>query len=164
MKNNRSFTEKQLKIINSIAHSNKFHASLKKINKDYSNFENFITDFESHINKKLITAKKNNYSTEDMIFDSIINRLELLNNYKKIAIRIFLESQKDNSYFLLLSKFIYTYFSSKFNSYPERVIVIPLYGLSFNVWIEDNSNLDKTMSFLGNSMNYIKKIKPFLGK
>ena len=99
-----------------------------------------------------------------MIFDSIINRLELLNNYKKIAIRIFLESQKNNRYFLVLSKFIYTYFSSKFSSYPEKVIVIPLYGLSFNVWIEDNDNLDKTMSFLGNSMNYIKKIKPFLVK
>ena len=69
------------------------------INKDYSNFDNFITDFEGYINKKLITAKKNNYSTEDMIFDSIINRLELLNNYKKIAIRIFLESQKNNRYF-----------------------------------------------------------------
>lgn len=164
MKNNKFLTEKQLKTINSIAHSNKLHASLKKLNKDYSNFENFITDFEGHINKKLITAKKNNYSTEDMIFDSIINRLELLNNYKKIAIRIFLESQKNNRYFLVLSKFIYTYFSSKFNSYPEKAIVIPLYGLSFNVWIEDNDNLDKTMSFLGNSMNYIKKIKPFLGK
>ena len=164
MKNNKLLTEKQLKTINSIAHSDKLHASLKKINKDYSNFDNFITDFEGYINKKLITAKKNNYSTEDMIFDSIINRLELLNNYKKIAIRIFLESQKNNRYFLVLSKFIYTYFSSKFSSYPEKAIVIPLYGLSFNVWIEDNDNLDKTMSFLGNSMNYIKKIKPFLGK
>jgi len=164
LKNNKFLTEKQLKTINSSAHSDKLHASLKKINKDYSNFDNFITDFEGYINKKLITAKKNNYSTEDMIFDSIINRLELLNNYKKIAIRIFLESQKNNRYFLVLSKFIYTYFSSKFSSYPEKAIVIPLYGLSFNVWIEDNDNLDKTMSFLGNSMNYIKKIKPFLGK
>jgi len=164
LKNNKFLNEKQLKTINSIAHSDKLHASLKKINKDYSNFDNFITDFEGYINKKLITVKKNNYSTEDMIFDSIINRLELLNNYKKIAIRIFLESQKNNRYFLVLSKFIYTYFSSKFSSYPEKAIVIPLYGLSFNVWIEDNDNLDKTMSFLGNSMNYIKKIKPFLGK
>ena len=38
------------------------------------------------------------------------------------------------------------------------------YRLNSQGFRSDNDYLDKTMSFLGNSMNYIKKIKPFLGK
>lgn len=164
MKNNNILTDKQLSSINSIAHKNEFLKALIKINKDYSNFENFITSFEKYVNKKLLTIKKNKYSFEDKLFDSIITRLEILNKHKKIALRIYLESQKNNRYFLVLTKSIHEYFSHQFNRLPQTGIAIVIYALTFNTWIEDDKDLDKTMSFLGKSINYIKKIEPFLKK
>ena len=99
MKNNNILTDRQLSSLNSIDHNDKFHKALIKINKDYSNFENFITSFEKYVNKKLLTIKKNKYSFDDKLFDSIITRLEILDKHKKIALRIYLESQKKKSLF-----------------------------------------------------------------
>jgi len=98
------------------------------------------------------------------LFDSIITRLEILDKHKKIALRIYLESQKNNRYFLVLTKSIHEYFSNQFNSSPQIGIAIVTYALSFNIWIEDDKDLDKTMSFLGKTIDYIKKIEPFLKK
>lgn len=164
MKNNNILTDRQLSSLNSIAHNDKFHKALIKINKDYSNFENFITSFEKYVNKKLLTIKKNKYSFDDKLFDSIITRLEILDKHKKIALRIYLESQKKNRYFLVLTKSIHEYFSHHFNSPPQTGIAIVAYVLTFNIWIEDDNDLDKTMSFLGKTIDYIKKIEPFLKK
>jgi hypothetical protein len=99
LKNNNILTDRQLSSLNSIAHNDKFHKALIKINKDYSNFENFITSFEKYVNKKLLTIKKNKYPFDDKLFDSIITRLEILDKHKKIALRIYLESQKKKSLF-----------------------------------------------------------------
>ena len=164
MKNNNILTDRQLSSLNLIAHNDKFNKALIKINKDYSNFENFITSFEKYVNKKLLTKKKNKYSFDDKLFDSIITRLEILDKHKKIALRIYLESQKNNRYFLVLTKSIHEYFSNQFNSSPQIGIAIVTYALSFNIWIEDDKDLDKTMSFLGKTIDYIKKIEPFLKK
>ena len=164
MKNNNILTDRQLSSLNSIAHNDKFHKALIKINKDYANFENFITSFEKYVNKKLLTIKKNKYSFDDKLFDSIITRLEILDKHKKIALRIYLESQKNNRYFLVLTKSIHEYFSRQFNTLPQTGIAIVAYVLTFNIWIEDDNDLDKTMSFLGKTIDYIKKIEPFLKK
>ena len=164
MKNNNILTDRQLSSLNLIAHNDKFNKALIKINKDYSNFENFITSFEKYVNKKLLTIKKNKYSFNDKLFDSIITRLEILDKHKKIALRIYLESQKNNRYFLVLTKSIHEYFSNQFNSSPQTGIAIVAYVLTFNIWIEDDKDLDKTMSFLGKIIDYIKKTEPFLKK
>ena len=164
MKNNKILTDRQLSALNSIAHKDQFHKALIRINKDYSNFENFITSFEKYVNKKLLTIKKNKYSFDDNLFDSIINRLEILNKHKKIALRIYLESQKNNKYFLILTRSIHEYFSLQFNSLTQTGIVIVIYALAFNIWIEDDKGLDKTMSFLGKTLDFLKKIEPFLKK
>ena len=68
MKNNKFLTEKQLKTINSIAHLDKLHDSLKKINKDYSNFDNFIKKITS---KKGTTQEGINY-LEDANIEKIM--------------------------------------------------------------------------------------------
>ena len=95
---------------------------------------------------------------------SIISRLEYLNNYKKLSTMIFLQAQKNNNYFLILSKYLNEYFSTYSNNIINKAVMFSLYTISFNIWIEDNEELDKTMSFLGNSLDYLKKIKPFLNK
>ena len=164
MKNNNILTDRQLSSLNSIAHNDKFNKALIKINKDYSNFENFITSFEKYVDKKLLTIKKNEYSFDDKLFDSIITRLEILDKHKKIVLRIYLESQKNNRYFLVLTKSIHEYFSRQFNTLPQTGIAIATYALTFNIWIEDDKDLDKTMSFLGKAIDYIKKIDPFIKK
>jgi len=68
LKNNNILTDRQLSSLNLIAHNDKFNKALIKINKDYSNFENFITSFEKYVNKKLLTKKKNKYSFYNKLF------------------------------------------------------------------------------------------------
>ena len=162
--NNYNLKEKDLKSIESIVDSKKFHIALKKINKDFKDFGKFINAYEYHVNKKMLNVSKNINSFEDKIFESIISRLEYLNNYKKLSTMIFLQAQKNNNYFLILSKYLNEYFSTYSNNIINKAVMFSLYTISFNIWIEDNEELDKTMSFLGNSLDYLKKIKPFLNK
>ena len=82
-----------LKKLNNIAHLKSFHTKIKSVNSDYDDFNNFIKDFEYFISTELKTPA-NDLSLEDKIFEGIINRLDFLNNYKNITLRIYLESQK----------------------------------------------------------------------
>jgi|TARA_B100000787_G_scaffold170041_2_gene163602 hypothetical protein len=157
-------TDKELKSLENLAHSEKIYSSLKKIDKDYNDFSKFIYAYEIYVNKNLFKVHNSPNSIEDKIFESIISRLEFLNNYKKLSLKIYLESQKNSRYFLILSKSLNNYFSNYSNNLFNKSIMLSLYAVSFNIWIEDNKELDKTMSFLGNSLDYLKKIKPFLVK
>ena len=165
MKNNyKILTKSQLKLINDNAHRSNFFISLKKIDKEFINFNNFINAYEIHINNNLLSKKNIDSNFEDTLFESIISRLEHLDNYKKITLKIYLESQKNTKYFFTLSHYLNSYFSNFTNSIFEKSLMMSLYAISFQVWIEDDNDLEKTMSFLGNSLEQIKKIKPFFKK
>ena len=87
-----------LKKLNNIAHLRIFHTKIKLINSDYEDFIIFIKDFEYFISTELKTPA-NDLSLEDKIFEGIINRLDFLNDYKNITLRIYLESQKKTKIF-----------------------------------------------------------------
>lgn len=152
-------SDKDLKSFDAIAHSKKIYSTLKKTNRDYADFGKFIHDYSIHINQKLLKTNDLPSLFEDIIFESIISRLDYLNNYKKLSLKIYLESQKNNNFFLILTKSLNSYFSHYSNNFINKGIMMSLYALSFNIWIEDNKDLDKTMAFLGNSLDYVKKIK-----
>ena len=92
-KKNQKLNKKNLKKINTIAHLNNFKSKIKTINSEYKDFNIFIKDFEYFISTELKSPAKN-LSSQDKIFEGIINRLDYLNNYKNITLRIYLESQK----------------------------------------------------------------------
>jgi len=77
-------TDKELKSLENLAHSEKIYSSLKKIDKDYNDFSKFIYAYEIYVNKNLFKVHNSPNSIEDKIFESIISRLEFLNNYKKL--------------------------------------------------------------------------------
>ena len=39
-----------------------------------------------------------------------------------------------------------------------------IYIYAFNVWIEDNNSMDKTMASIGNAFDNINKVKSFIKK
>ena len=90
--------------INKIAHSSKLFTQLKKFNKDYSNFDIFINDFEIFLADKIDIPSKD-LSPQDKIFEGIILRLDYLLEYKNLVIKIYLESQKNPKYFLTINIF-----------------------------------------------------------
>ena len=104
---NKSF----LTQINKIAHSKKVFAQLKNFNKDYSNFDIFIDDFENFLVEKIELPSKD-LSSQDKIFEGIISRLDALSDYKNITLKIYLESQKNPKYFFIINKYIKTFFNS----------------------------------------------------
>jgi len=156
--------EKQLKYINSISHGTKLKSYLKKIDPKFTDFNKFIIAFEETIENKLRIKKSNNYSFDDLVFESIISRLELLNKYKKTCIRIFLECQKHNNYFLTLSIYLNKYFSNYSQNYLVKYYLITTYGIIFQIWIEDDESMDKVMSSLGKFIEITNKIKSFIIK
>ena len=82
-----------LKDLNNFAHSDKFLKKLKSFNSEYENFEIFLDDFEKYIETQIDTPSLK-LNSQDKIFEGIINRLDVLSYYKKIAIRVYLETQK----------------------------------------------------------------------
>ena len=152
-----------LKKVNNIAHLKSFHTKIKSINSEYDDFNIFIKDFEYFISIELKNPA-NDLSLEDKIFEGIVNRLDYLNNYKNIALRIYLESQKKPKYFLNLSKSINTYFNLFLNTHFEKTICNIIYVYTFNIWIEDNKSLDKTMASIGNAFENINRVKSFINK
>ena len=152
-----------LKKLNDISHLNSFLSKIKSINSSYINFEYFINDFEKYISNELnIPSKK--LSFEDKVFEGIINRLDFLNDFKNLTLRIYLESQKKPKYFLILSKHINSYFNLFLRNRFEKTIVNFIYVYSFNIWIEDNENMDKTMAAIGNAFENIHKVKSLIQK
>ena len=162
-KKTQKLNKTNLKKLNNIAHLKSFITNIKLINSDYDDFNIFIKDFEYFISIELKTPA-NDLSLEDKIFEGIINRLDFLNNYKNLTLRIYLESQKKPKYFLNLSKSINTYFSLFLNTHFEKTISNIIYVYAFNIWIEDNNSLDKTMASIGNLFENINRIKSFIYK
>ena len=146
-----------------MAHLKSFPSKIKSISSDYKDLNIFIKDFENFISTELKVPSKD-LSLQDKIFEGIINRLDFLNDYKNITLRIYLESQKKPKYFLNLSKKINNYFNLFLNSQAEKIISNIIYLYAFNVWIEDNNSMDKTMASIGNAFDNINKVKSFIKK
>ena len=147
--------------INKIAHSSKLFTQLKKFNKDYSNFDIFIDDFEIFLADKIDIPSKD-LSSQDRIFEGIILRLDYLLEYKNLVIKIYLESQKNPKYFLTINKYLTKYFKNYLKSPLEYTTAYAIYVYAFNIWIEDTNEMDKTMAAIGNSFEGLNKIKTFL--
>ena len=162
-KKTQNLNKTNLKKLNTIAHLKSFPSKIKSISLEYQDFNIFIKDFENFISTELKIPAKD-LSLQDKIFEGIINRLDFLNNYKNLTLRIYLESQKKPKYFINLSQNINNYFNLFLNSHTEKIISNFIYLYAFNVWIEDNNSMDKTMASIGNAFDNLNKLKLFIRK
>ena len=158
---NKALNKSNLKDLNNFAHLGNFSIKLKNYNSNYENFESFMEDFEKYIETQIETPSSN-LNSQDRIFEGIVNRLDVLCDFKKIAIRIYLESQKNPKLLITLNRYIHRYFSSFLKSPINLGTSYLIYIYAFNVWIEDDENMDKTMAAIGNSFEGINKIKSFI--
>ena len=162
-KKTKILDKSNLKKLNTFAHLKSFSSKITSVNSIYRDFNIFIRDFEYFISTELKAPSKD-LSLQDKIFEGIINRLDFLNNYKNITLRIYLESQKKPKYFLNLSKNINDYFNLFLNTHIEKTISHIIYVYAFNVWIEDNNSMDKTMASIGNAFDNLNRLKSFMRK
>ena len=158
---NKAINKSNLKDLNNFAHLGNFPKKLKTFNSNYENFESFLEDFEKYIETQIETPSSK-LNSQDSIFEGIINRLDVLSEFKKIVIRIYLESQKNPKLLITLNKYIHKYFSSFLKSPVNLGTAYLIYIYAFNIWIEDDENMDKTMAAIGNSFEGINKIKSFI--
>mgnify|MGYP001178580632 CR=1 FL=1 len=158
---NKALNKSNLKDINKFAHLGNFQKKLKTFKSDYENFESFIDDFEKYLETQIETPSLR-LNSQDRIFEGIVNRLDVLSDFKKIAIRIYLESQKNPKLFIILNKYIHKYFSGFLKSPISLITSYLIYIYSFNIWIEDDEKMDKTMAAIGNSFEGMNKIKSFI--
>ena len=158
---NKVLNKSNLKDINNFAHLGNFQKKLKTFKSDYENLERFIDDFEKYLETQIETPSLK-LNTQDRIFEGIVNRLDILSDFKKIVIRIYLESQKNPKLLITLNKYIHKYFSSFIKSPISLGTSYLIYVYAFNIWIEDDENMDKTMAAIGNSFEGINKIKSFI--
>ncbi len=162
-KKKQNINKTNLKKLNAMAHLKSFPSKIKSISSEYQDLNIFIRDFEYFISTELKIPAKD-LSLQDKIFEGIINRLDFLNDYKNITLRIYLESQKKPKYFFNLSKNINNYFNLFLNSHFEKFMSNIIYFYAFNVWIEDNNTMDKTMASIGNAFDNLNKINSFIRK
>ena len=108
---NKALNKSNLKDLNNFAHLGNFPKKLITFNSNYENFESFIEDFEKYLENQ-IEVPSSKLNSQDRIFEGIINRLDVLSDFKKIVIRIYLESQKNPKFLITLNKYIHKYFSS----------------------------------------------------
>jgi len=158
---NKSLNKSNLKDLNNFAHLGNFSKKLKNFKTDYENLERFINDFEKYLETQIETPSLK-LNTQDRIFEGIVNRLDILSDFKKIVIRIYLESQKNPKLLIILNKYIHKYFSSFIKSPISLGTSYLIYVYAFNIWIEDDENMDKTMAAIGNSFEGINKIKSLI--
>ena len=158
---NKFLNKSNLKDLNNFAHLGNFSKKLKTFKADYENLEMFIDDFEKYLETQIETPSLK-LNTQDRIFEGIVNRLDILSDFKKIVIRIYLESQKNPKLLITLNKYIHKYFSSFIKSPISLGTSYLIYVYAFNIWIEDDENMDKTMAAIGNSFEGINKIKSFV--
>ena len=158
---NKALNKSNLKDLNNFAHLGNFSIKLKNYNSNYENFESFMEDFEKYIETQTETPSSN-LNSQDRIFEGIVNRLDVLCDFKKIAIRIYLESQKNPKLLITLNRYIHRYFSSFLKSPINLGTSYLIYIYAFNIWIEDDENMDKTMAAIGNSFEGINKVKSFI--
>jgi len=145
-----------LKDLNNFAHLGNFKKKLKNFNSDYDNFENFIDDFEKYLETQ-IEIPSLSLNSQDIIFEGIVNRFDMLSDFKKIVIRIYLESQKNPKLLIILNKYIHKYFRRFLKSPISLGVSYLIYIYAFNIWIEDDENMDKTMAAIGNSFEVLIK-------
>ena len=158
---NRVLNKPNLKVLNNFAHLGNFQKKLRTFNPDYENLERFIDDFEKYLETQ-IEVPSLKLNSQDRIFEGIVNRLDILSDFKKIVIRIYLESQKNPKLLIILNKYIYKYFNGFLKSPISLGTSYLIYIYAFNIWIEDDKNMDKTMAAIGNSFEGINKIKSFI--
>ena len=106
---NKALNKSNLKDLNNFAHLGNFPKKLKTFNSNYENFESFLEDFEKYLENQ-IEVPSSKLNSQDRIFEGIINRLDVLSEFKKIVIRIYLESQKNPKLLITLNKYIHKIF------------------------------------------------------
>ena len=158
---NKILNKSNLKALNNSAHLGNFTNKLRAYNSDYKNLEMFIDDFEKYLETQIDTPSLK-LNSQDKIFEGIVTRLDVLSDFKKIVIRIYLESQKNPNLLITLNKYIHKYFSGFLKSPISLATSYLIYIYAFNIWIEDDENMDKTMAAIGNSFESINKIKSFI--
>ena len=158
---NKALNKSNLINLNNFAHLVNFPKKLKSFNSDYENLERFIDDFEKYLENQIETPSLK-LNSQDRIFEGIVNRLDVLSDFKKIVIRIYLESQKNPKLLITLNKYIHKYFRGFLKSSISLGTSYLIYIYAFNIWIEDDENMDKTMAAIGNSFEGINKIKSFI--
>ena len=158
---NKILNKSNLKALNNLAHLGNFPNKLRAYNSDYKNLEMFIDDFEKYLETQIDTPSLK-LNSQDKIFEGIVSRLDVLSDFKKIVIRIYLESQKNPKLLITLNKYIHKYFSGFLKSPISLATSYLIYIYAFNIWIEDDENMDKTMAAIGNSFESINKIKSFI--
>ena len=157
---NKFLNKSNLKELNNFAHLVNFPKKLKYFNSKYEKFEIFIDDFEKYLETQIETPSLK-LNAQDKIFEGIVNRLDVLSDFKKIVIRIYLESQKNPKLLITLNKYIHKYFSGFIKSPIIFGTSYLAYIYAFNIWIEDDENMDKTMAAIGNYFEFINKFKSF---
>ncbi len=160
---NKDLNKTFLKKLNDIAHLNSFSKKLTSFDKKYKNFGLFITDYQNYLLENMEHPPRN-LSVKDKIFEGIICRLDALSDYKNITLKIYLESQKNPKYFLIINKFIITFFKSFLKSQLDITKAYFIYIYAFNIWIEDDSSMDKTMAAIGKSFEGINKFESLFKK
>ena len=147
---NKALNKTFLKNLNDIAHLNSFSKKISSFDKKYNDFGLFISDFQTFLLGNM-DHPPSNLSNEDKIFEGIISRLDALSDYKNITVKIYLESQKNPKYFLIMNKYIKSFFKSFLKSPIDITKAYFIYVYAFNIWIEDDPSMDKTMAAIGKS-------------
>ena len=138
-KKKQNLNKTNLKKLNSMAHLKSFPSKIKSISSDYQDLNIFIKDFENFISTELKVPSKD-LSTQDKIFEGIINRLDFLNDYKNITLRIYLESQKKPKYFLNIRDEIIKDFKFKKEIIDECKSILKQFDMYMIVSICRNSH------------------------
>ena len=160
---NKALNKTFLKKLNDIAHLNSFSKKILSFDKKYNDFGLFVSDFQTFLLGN-IDPPPSNLSNEDKIFEGIISRLDALSDYKNITLKIYLESQKNPKYFLIINKYINSFFKSFLKSPIDIAKAYLIYVYAFNIWIEDDSGMDKTMAAIGKSFEGLNRIESLFKK
>ena len=160
---NKTLNKTFLKKLNEIAHLNSFSKKISSFDKKYNDFGLFIGDFQTFLLGNMDTPSSN-LSNEDKIFEGIISRLDALSDYKNITLKIYLESQKNPKYFLIINKYIKSFFKSFLKSQLDIAKAYFIYVYAFNIWIEDDPSMDKTMAAIGKSFEGLNRFESLFKK
>ena len=160
---NKNLSKNFLKKLNDNAHLDSFSKKLVSFDKKYNDFALFISDYETYLSINM-EHPPSNLSDKDKIFEGIIYRLDTLSVFKNITLKIYLESQKNPKYFLTINKFIISYFKSFLKSPLDMTKAYFIYVYAFNIWIEDDSSMDKTMAAIGKSFEGLNRFESLFKK
>ena len=160
---NKALNKTFLKNINDIAHLNSFSKKISSFDKKYNDFGLFISDFQTFLLDNM-DHPPSNLSNEDKIFEGIISRLDALSYYKNITLKIYLECQKNPKYFIIINKYIKSFFKSFLKSPLDITKAYFIYFYAFNIWIEDDSSMDKTMAAIGKSFEGLHRFESLFKK